>query len=63
MPTISMFYGILIRMFFHDTDKLRISARVGHPFRHGAATCYGEGGRLLWSRPGSPKEGVPDMVE
>ena len=21
MPTISMFYGILIRMFFHDTDK------------------------------------------
>lgn len=21
MPTISMFYGILIRMFFYDTDK------------------------------------------
>ena len=21
MPTISMFYGILIRMFFHDTEK------------------------------------------
>nr|VFJ45971.1 MAG: protein of unknown function (DUF4160) [Candidatus Kentron sp. DK] len=21
MPTISIFYGILIRMFFHDTDK------------------------------------------
>lgn len=21
MPTISMFYGILIRMFFHDTDR------------------------------------------
>jgi len=21
MPTISMFYGILIRMFFHDTGK------------------------------------------
>lgn len=23
MPTISMFYGILIRMFFRDTDKHR----------------------------------------
>jgi len=21
MPTISMFYGVLIRMFFHDTGK------------------------------------------
>lgn len=21
MPTISMFYGILIRMFFYDTEK------------------------------------------
>ena len=21
MPTISMFYGVLIQMFFHDTDK------------------------------------------
>ena len=21
MPTISMFYGILVRMFFHDTEK------------------------------------------
>jgi desulfoferrodoxin (superoxide reductase-like protein) len=21
MPTISMFYGVLIRLFFHDTDK------------------------------------------
>ena len=24
MPTISMFYGILIRMFFHDTDKHQV---------------------------------------
>ncbi len=24
MPIISMFYGILIRMFFHDTDRHKI---------------------------------------
>ncbi len=24
MPTISMFYGILTRMFFHDTDKYHL---------------------------------------
>ena len=24
MPTISMFYGILIRMFFYDTDKHKL---------------------------------------
>lgn len=24
MPTISMFYGILIRMFFYDTDRHNI---------------------------------------
>ena len=24
MPAISMFYGILIRMFFHDTEKHRL---------------------------------------
>jgi hypothetical protein len=24
VPTISMFYGILIRMFFYDTDKRNI---------------------------------------
>ena len=24
MPTISMFYGILIRMFFYDTDKYNV---------------------------------------
>lgn len=24
MPTISMFYGILIRMFFQDTDRHKI---------------------------------------
>lgn len=24
MPTISMFYGVLIRMFFHDTGKHRL---------------------------------------
>ncbi len=24
MPTISMFYGILIRMFFQDTDRHKL---------------------------------------
>ena len=24
MPTISMFYGVLIRMFFYDTDKHKV---------------------------------------
>ena len=34
MPTISMFYGILIRMFFYDTDK--------HNIPHIHAECQGQ---------------------
>ena len=28
MPTISMFYGILIKMFFHDTGKHHLPHKI-----------------------------------
>ena len=38
MPTISMFYGILIRMFFYDTDKHNMPHI--HPEYQGQVAVY-----------------------
>lgn len=46
MPTISMFYGILIRMFFYDTDKHH-KPHI-HAEYQGQVAVYGiEDGELL----------------
>nr|VFJ47463.1 MAG: protein of unknown function (DUF4160) [Candidatus Kentron sp. DK] len=42
MPTISIFYGILIRMFFHDTDK--------HHVPHVHAEYQGQVDFVGWNR-------------
>ncbi|MBI2424935.1 MAG: DUF4160 domain-containing protein [Candidatus Hydrogenedentes bacterium] len=46
MPTISMFYGILIRMFFHDTDRHHLPHI--HADYQGEVAVYSiEGGEVL----------------
>jgi len=46
MPTISMFYGILIRMFFHDTDKHRLT-HIHKEYQGDIASYAIEDGDLL----------------
>jgi hypothetical protein len=46
MPTISMFYGILIRMFFFDTDKHK-SPHIHAEYQGQFAVYAIEDGRLL----------------
>lgn len=46
MPTISMFYGILIRMFFYDTDRHHVPHI--HADYQGQVAVYAiEGGAVL----------------
>ena len=46
MPTISMFYGILIRMFFYDTDKHHVP-HIHAEFQDDVAVYAIEDGKLL----------------
>lgn len=43
MPTISMFYGILIRMFFYDTEKHHVPhIHAEYQWQLKTAHCSGE---------------------
>jgi hypothetical protein len=51
MPTISMFYGIVIRMFFYDTDKHNVP-HIHAEYQDETAVYAIESGELLaWSLP------------
>lgn len=54
MPTISMFYGILIRMFFYDTDK-HTAPHIHAEFQGQVAVYSISDGELLAGKP-SPKK-------
>jgi len=47
MPTISMFYGILIRMFFYDTDKHSVP-HIHAEFQGDVGVYSIPEGELLW---------------
>jgi hypothetical protein len=49
MPTISMFYGVLIRMFFFDTDKHK-SPHIHAEFQGAVAVYSIPDGELLAGR-------------
>lgn len=46
MPTISMFYGILIRMFFYDTEKHH-EPHIHAEYQGEVAVCAIEDGQVL----------------
>ena len=63
MPTISMFYGILIRMFFQDTDKHHMPHI--HADYQGAVAAYSilDGARLAGELPLSKHKLVVAWIE